>query len=211
MTVLQRRVLPGDGVVADVLTGETGGLGAGDLRLDLALSPLRQRDGAPVSFAVVPYALFPTGAGARMMSNGAFGFGLDLALARRWDHLRVSMTAGYRFLGATDAIAGVIPDDQVDFGVAAAVPVAGGRVELGVEWLAGFVLPLQRDTVADWNRAAHTPSELVASVRWLPRRLPVWLDVGAGPGLSPGFGTPTVRAFVRLGFRRVPVEAAVSP
>src|SRR5690606_15521253 len=74
-----------------------------------------------------------------------------------------------------------------------------------LEWGGGSVLvPTGRDVVGEaWDGLVHSPMELLASAAWMPDDKPVTVRFGLGPGLTSGFGTPDVRAFVQVGAARL--------
>ncbi|MCB9681304.1 MAG: hypothetical protein H6733_07500 [Alphaproteobacteria bacterium] len=176
-------------------------VGFGDLGVTLGFAPLRQADGAPLSLSLVPRVVFPTGAARALVGGGAWTFGGDVALARRWRSFRFSAMVGYEARTPSRAALGLFADDALRYGVALGVPLAAGVGEVAVEWAGASVLdPAGRAAVGDaWDPWAHTAMELVATGSWRPTDLPVWLTAGVGPGLTRGYGTPTVRAFLRLG------------
>ncbi|MCB9682075.1 MAG: OmpA family protein [Alphaproteobacteria bacterium] len=187
--------------VAAELGANASGAGIGDLRLSVGFYPVRQRDNGALSFAIVPYLSFPTGSRLKLVGSGAFHLGLDLALGGRWKHFRFTTSAGYVWLSPTEPVGTVVQDDEFRWGVGLAVPFGErDRFEVEAEWVGGAVVTPA--TLAEVGARPfanrQTPTELLFGFAWRPDA-PFWLKVGAGPGLTHGFGSPDVRAFAQVG------------
>ena len=188
--------------IGGVLGGSGKSAGLGDLRLQVAFAPLRQGQNAPISLQVVPRFIFPTGAKHEFVGSGAVGLGGDVAVAWRTDHFRLAANVGYMYLTKTTAVGQVKPDDELNWGLAGAVPFGeDDQFEVELEWAGGAVVaPKELATVGGKVfDSVHTPTELLAGFVYLPPTLPLWVKAGMGPGLTHGFGTPDVRVFATVG------------
>jgi hypothetical protein len=201
MPVLQAPI-GSDAELAAAFGGGGQTVGIGDLNVALGFAPLRQRAGHAFDLAVVPRATFPTGTRGAFVGSGAFGLGADLAAGRRWKHFKLTGNVGYHWLSDSSAVANVYADDELRFGLGVGVPFAQDTWSIDLEFAGASVLaPEGRQTLDDaWFGAVHTPTELLAAAMWTPEASPVWLRFGGGPGLTKGFGTPDVRAFLQVGF-----------
>jgi len=184
--------------LARALGGSGGVLGVGDLRVEFAVQALRQaRHG--VSVAVAARGIFPTGSRATFVGAGSVGAGLDLAVGRRWRHLRLAGNLGFQLQFGSSATLGVRPDDELRWGIGVGVPFADDRFEVVVEWTGGTVIDpvtLQEQGIGPFD-PRHSPSELTAHVRLDPPG-PLAFLVGGGRGIGPGWGTPDLRAFFAI-------------
>ncbi|MBK7865396.1 MAG: hypothetical protein IPJ65_43725 [Archangiaceae bacterium] len=101
---------------------------------------------------------------------------LNAGVAVRSEHQLLNLTVGSAFTYAFAARVDLLPRYRV-----AAMLNVGGEV--------GFSNP----------KAAQSPLEAVVAVRWLPVKS-LAFTIGAGPGLSPGYGTPRFRVLASLGW-----------
>jgi outer membrane protein OmpA-like peptidoglycan-associated protein len=175
------------------LSGGTTGLG--DLALVLGFAPLREADGAPLSLAIAPRFVFPTGSQSQLVGAGSFGLGGDVALSKRWSFLHLAANVGFLGQTATGGLLDVRSGHELRFGAGVGVPV--GPVELQAEWVGSSVVGAGGD---GGFALRETPMELLVGALITPDA-PVWARVGAGPGLTAGFGTPDVRVFAEVGLR----------
>jgi outer membrane protein OmpA-like peptidoglycan-associated protein len=200
---LSRQVAQGFGA-----SGRTAGIG--DLAVTVGIAPLRQRAGHALNLAVVPRFVLPTGTRNQFVGSGAVGLGADLAVGRRWKHFRFTADVGYLALTSSSQVSSVYADDELRYGLGLGVPVRDGTWEVAMQAYGGVVLAGGgRDALGDvWSQDVHAPAELLVGATYDPADKPVWLRFGAGPGLSRGWGTPDVRAFVQVGASK---KAAPAP
>ncbi len=173
-----------------------GGDGFGDIRVTAGVQLLRQ-DAAPVSLAVAPTFVLPTGSREMLVGSGALGLGLDAAVGRRWQHFRFDVNVGFLVLTHSDPLIDVMADDELHWAVAAGVPLGfGGRIEAFLEYLGATVISPRLEDELGLKPFAprHTPMEVDVGARFDPMG-PFAFVVGGGPGLGGGFGTPDVRIF----------------
>ncbi|MGC6514821.1 MAG: OmpA family protein, partial [Myxococcota bacterium] len=189
-----------------VALGGTGAnAGIGDMALSLGFAPLRQGDNSAVDVSVVPRFVFPTGTRGTFVGSGAAGLGLDAAVGRRWKHLRVGGSLGYQLQTSSSEVAGIYADDELRWGLGLAVPFRSSTWEVGAEFAGATVVGGQgRNVIGElYSAMVHTPMELVFAVMHHSAKTPVWVRFGGGPGLSSGWGTPDVRAFVQFGYAKL--------
>ena len=81
------------------------------------------------------------------------------------------------------------------------MPLRDNTWELLIEYNGGVVVTRAgRDEVgANYDVLDHAPMEVIGAVRFAPKNVPFIVKAGLGPGLTSGFGTPDVRAFIQLG------------
>ncbi len=188
-----------DQVAAALGAGATGAA-FGDVGIALGFQPLRQGvRGVPLSLAIAPRVVLPTGGRARLVSSGSVDVGLDVAVAARWSHFRFAVNLGFLVDTGAQNYLSIRADDELRWGLGLAVPFADDQVEVQLEFVGGTVIdPSLR---AEIGHGAFyptvTPAEVTLGVHLNPRGGPMHLALGAGPGIGPGFGTPDVRAFLQ--------------
>ena len=192
-------------LIAGALGGSGETIGIGDTTLAIGFAPLRQVSGHAVSFSIVPRIVFPTGSRGAFAGSGSFGIGGDVALARRWKHFRFSAMLGYQANTSSAAVANIYADDELRYGLGLGVPIGDGTWEVGTEFAGGaVVVPDGQDVLgANWNSLTHAPMEMLLAASYQPADKPVYVRFGIGPGLTKGFGTPDVRAFVQVGVAKI--------
>ncbi|MCB9663417.1 MAG: OmpA family protein [Alphaproteobacteria bacterium] len=188
-------------IAAEYGSGAT--VGIGDVTISVGFFPLRRGDRSKVALSITPWVSVPTGTQGAFAGAGGPTVGLDAAFGGHWRHFRFSAGVGYALLARPQqAVGTIVPDDELRFSGALGVPFGGEeRFEVQLELTGGtVVIPNATPGGVDpsFDRL-HTPVELVGAFAWIPPELPVFLKFGAGPGLSHGFGTPDVRAFVQIG------------
>ena len=202
LPVLQAIVQSDQGRALGSTLGGTGQVvGLGDLDLQIGFAPVRQDAGMPLSFSIVPRIVFPTGSRGGFVGSGSFGFGGDVALGRRWKHFRFSVMVGYQFNPTSAPVANIYADDELRYGAALGFPIADGTWELDVEFDGGTVVVGDgRDLLTDtYDTLVHSPMELLFAPMYKPDDKPVWVRFGLGAGLTRGYGSPDIRAFVQVG------------
>ena len=182
------------------LGASSGTAGIGDLSLAFAFGPLRQLDGHAVSLAIVPKLIFPTAVGGSFKGSRAVSVGADVALARRWDHFRFSVSLGYLWQSTSTKFLDLYADDELRFGAAFAIPIKEDTWDVGMEWAGGAVVIGDGASEVGnlYKSMAHTPMELLVAATWRPADKPVSIRFGVGKGLTQGYGSPDFRAFVTV-------------
>jgi len=184
-------------VLAEHIGAVGTGAAFGDVTVFLGLQPARQGvKGAPVSLSLAPRFVLPTGGRARLLGSGSLGLGGDLAVGRRWEHVRFSLNVGFLVATHSEQVLDVVADDELRWGVGVGIPFADDRVEVQLEYVGATVIAPNLDPAVTVS-ALHprvSPSELTIGVRLAPPG-PFAISLGAGPGFGPGVGTPDVRAF----------------
>lgn len=93
----------------------------GDVRLNAKAQLNDSKD--PVVFSLIPEARLPTGDTKRFVSDSSAGFGVLLAIEKRWESLSVVLNGGYR--SAPDAVYQDLDYSQrFPLGVGIAIPVS---------------------------------------------------------------------------------------
>lgn len=156
--------------------------GIGDLALSFGFAPLRQGDNSAYSLAIAPRLVLPTGSSDLSLSNGSVIGGGDVAFAKRYEVLRYALSLGYQVDARSPDAGNVSVEDGLRYGAGIGIPVAATGLELDVEW-----------------SGAAPGMQLLAGAQYAPAEGPIWVKVGAGPGLSHGHDTPDLRAFVQVG------------
>ncbi|HMV68861.1 MAG TPA: OmpA family protein, partial [Myxococcota bacterium] len=192
---------PETGEFAGALGGSNKTAGIGDLTLDLDFQPLREDQGKPLSLAVIPRVTFPTGSRGEFLGSGAFKAGLDVVLGKRWEHFRFAAGAGYHFQSKSASVGQIYADDEVRWQVGLGVPLASNQVEIQVEYVGATVVTGAARQATEVGAFAdnHMPMEILLAAQYAPKKAPMWLTVGAGRGLTFGFGDPELRVFANIG------------
>jgi len=162
--------------------------GPGDLRLE---GKYRLRGGKDQSgFALVPFIVLETGDDEALVSADAGGVGLLLVFDYNWcNHSVLSFNLGYQYQSAR-----YYPNFKVKhgllFGLGAGKLLADGKTSLALE--------VSGRADDDWFGGSEaTPVELTASLtRRVAERMS--LTLGAGAGLTKGYGAPDYRVFLGL-------------
>ena len=206
LPILQIAGAPENGAaIAQELGGSGKTVGIGDITFIAGVGLLRESADHPVSLSVTPRFLFPTGSRGAFLGSGSFGVGGDLAVGKSWRSFRFSASLGYLFQAVSESVSNIYADDELRYGLAMGIPVRDGEFEIDVEWFGGAVLvPEGKSVLGDeWKSTLHAPMELLGSLTWRPKDQPLILKLGAGPGLTKGFGTPDFRAYLQVAAARL--------
>jgi len=192
-------------------------VGFGDVGVDIAVGVLQQGlDDSPLSLTVVPRFVFPTGQADMWEGGGAMYAGGDLAIGGRWGVLHamgnfgfavalneVGVVTVHRDNRSPREIGGSLGwDDHFRWGVGVGLSLAKGQIEPQVELVGSTVIA--PEFLADANSTpfapATSPLEILVGALIQPHKTgPVWFRVGAGRGMTPGFGSPDLRVFANVG------------
>ncbi|MCO4768906.1 MAG: OmpA family protein, partial [Deltaproteobacteria bacterium] len=186
--------------VAEVLGLAGQGAAFGDVAVSVGLQPLRQGGaGSPLSLTIAPRVVIPTGGRLRLASSGSVDLGIDMAVGARWKHFRFVLNAGFLVDTKAENILSVRSDDELRWGLGLGVPLAEDQVEIVMELVGASVIDPQLAANTDKQpfHPTQTPLELALGVHLNPKNGPLHVALGAGPGISPGFGTPDVRAYAQ--------------
>lgn len=171
----------------------------GDLRIQAKAQLLRNDQGP--SLALAALATAPTGTPAAYQGHGGPTFEPLVALGWRFsERFQTGLNAGYVVRLQPEVVRSLELGNELRYGLA-------GRFELSPGTLA--VMGELFGRVPLGGTGAGTPLELHASVRYSPAKGHA-LSLGAGPGLTQGYGTPLWRAslgYTFSGARREPVVA----
>jgi OOP family OmpA-OmpF porin len=162
----------------------------GDVRLGARLRILGEYD-APFQLGVSGYLWLPSGADNAYVSDGAVRGATSLVFGGHVPVFNWSFTAGFQFRPTQTIDTTITEGTNMQIGGGLGFLFADGRAQIGPEIKGSFVL----------SKPDHTNlnSELLVDARY---RLVDDFEVGlgAGPGLSSGFGTPDIRVIGMLAF-----------
>jgi cysteine-rich repeat protein len=174
--------------------------GFGDLKVELGVQPLRQDTGSPLSLAIVPHVIAPTGDRELFLSTGSVHAGGTVVLGRRWDFLRLSAEAGYDWQANSAQVGQVYADDSMRWGLGLGVPLRGGTWELQAEYLgAATVSGPGKQLLGDGFAGNHLASDVQVAAQYRSMDAPIWVGFGLGRGLTHGYGSPAMRGFLQIG------------
>ena len=165
--------------------------GIGDLRIVPKVRLVTYRR---FSAAIAANFYIPTGDGRRFLGDEGFGVAPKAVLAMNWSRFGVALNAGYRvrpdnsFQISTDQ-GRVVVDDEVFASLGARASIWKDKADVLVD---------SRFTIgAEEQNREETSGEILAGLRFfLPKGFVA--NVGAGPGIGRGVGTPTFRLFAAL-------------
>ena len=184
--------------------GDLSAAAVGDLRLDLKAA-WPERFGGMFGIALGATVRFGTSSGGpeSFSGEGVAGFDPRLILDLQTDWFGVALDFGYR-LRENAAIASLPVQDELTYALGVVVPLAelagwedmGGLDLIGELWGATPAA----DPFASLNRS---PLEALGGVRW---RFPCgWIaSAGVGGGITRGYTSPDVRAFLEIGYAAEP-------
>ncbi len=174
----------------------------GDLRLDLKAA-WPERFGDLFGIALGATVRFGTGSADGFSSDGVAGFDPRLILDLQTEWFGVALDFGYR-LRKNAALDTLAVKDELRYALGFVVPVAdlAGWTSLGG---LDALLELWGSTPAEDPTTApnRNPLEMLGGVRW---RAPCGFvaSAGIGGGLTRGYTSPAVRAFVEVGYAAAP-------
>ena len=173
--------------------GSSAGGGVGDLRITLKG---RIATGGPVTLALALPVTVPTGSRDDFLGEEGATFTPKVVLSLNTARVDVGLNAGYRLrtrqtFKYSDAQGPVEVDDEVAISLGLRVALWKRRVDFIADAFMGLsVEGLDKEEL---------PAEVLGGLRFhLPHGLVA--NVGAGPGLTRGVGTPAFRAFAGLGY-----------
>jgi len=178
------------------------GVAAGDLRAGLRLRLVGEPDSA-ASLSVAGYVYVPTGQQGKYTSDGAIHGTPALVLSGEGDSVAYAVTAGAD-LRKQGTFATTTLGSQLTFGAAVALLLSDRMVQIGPEVYGNTVM-----TGSDRFGRATTNVEGILGMR--VRLGPMVLGLGAGPGITRGLGTPTLRGVVSLAYSPLPEKPLPPP
>lgn len=181
------------------------GVAAGDLRVD---ARVRLLGDGPATLSVAGHLFVPVGNVGKLAGAPSTHGAPVILLAGAGEGVVYAVTAGADLRKKRD-FEGVTVGHQLTFGAAVAARFADGRLQVGPE-VYGATVMVGPDRFA----RATTNIEGIFGVRAHLGSLTV--GVGAGPGLTHGVGTPSLRALAQLAWSPqseppAPVHAASPP
>ncbi|MBT9560676.1 MAG: OmpA family protein [Myxococcales bacterium] len=174
--------------------------GLGDLTTWVKIAPPL---GSPLQLALVIALRSPTGDPTALTGSDGFAGDFSVVLGGVLGPLRLTGSLGYA-VEPSASLLGYERDDQLSFAVAGDVGFAADRGHVGLR-----VFGATR-AASPFAALSEANLEGALSVGW---RFWNHLDValGAGAGMLPGAGTPTVRSFVTVGWSAPVVEETAPP
>jgi OmpA-OmpF porin, OOP family len=167
------------------------GAAPGDLRLGARVRIVGEARSA-FTLGLGGYLWAPTGQRSKFAGEGGFRGLPVLVLSGESKSFAYAVNAGVAFRPSTN-FAGTTLDNQLVFGGAAGVLLADRKLGIGPEIYGASVLAGN-----DSFGRGTTNLEAILGVRY--RAGAFVLGAGAGPGLTHGVGTPTLRAVASVGF-----------
>jgi len=170
---------------------DAGGAGLGDLRVLARASALRTAAHAGFGLATQVELTVPTATGAPLL--GEDGVTITPWLLADWRSaggVLIALRAGYLVRRAT-RFEDLRFDDEVRVGLGTELPLGWQSLSALAELASGAGLGDAATT------ARRLPVEVAGAVRWRSAA-GVVLTLGAGSGLSEGYGAPSMRAFVAI-------------
>ncbi len=150
----------------------------------------------PVGLALRPYIFFPTGDGDKLVGNDSFAGGLDVIFdVHAWERLYVALNLGYFMRDSVRPVnLNVQEDDKFTYGLGVNVKA--------LEWM-DVIMEIWGATVTSdfFDRESELPLEVLGGARFRPWE--GWeIDVGAGAGLTFGYGSPDFRGLVGVSYTK---------
>lgn len=208
VTLYQMGTVPTNGIDASISGRQLDGSAMGDLRLALKFQALTEKK-HNFGLGVQIHLGVPTGSADRFGGEESVSFGIRLLAHKTFaERVRLAFNFGYQYLPSTKFVNLEI-SHELTYGLGLSVDVWSNRIHLLAEvaGAAGLV-----GGASEYN----SPLELLAGARFFPI-LPTMLErngqmvesghqlaiqVGAGVGLLPGYGTPQFRIFVGINWAR---------
>jgi len=197
------------GAITDAIGSAHQTVALGDATITVSIGLVNNRD-AGVALAIVPHVVLPTGSLGSLVGMHSPGVGGDVVLSSRGQVARFSLNVGYRYNVLSQTMLNLHPDDELRAAVGIGFPLVNGA-ELDLELVAATnVSPfLASELGVGPLDPAHTPAELTFSFRPPAVGGRIRPALGAGPGLTKGYGTPDVRGFAMMRVSNWPPDEEV--
>jgi OOP family OmpA-OmpF porin len=177
----------------------------GDTRLAVDLR-LVGRYGDPITIAIGGQVFLPTGDQGSYLSDGAVRLLPRLQIAGDAGPIAYALSGGYMYHAEGSSFAGYPLGGEVVGAAALGVRALDHALLIGVEATGSTVVT----SSAALGALRQTPIEALLGVHGTVA--PDWrLSVGAGPGLTRGFGEPTLRVLATLEWFPAMPKAPVAP
>lgn len=176
----------------------------GDVRLESKFRLLNDFE-HPVGIAVRPYITLPSGAGSKLVGSGSVTGGGDVIFdVHIKDRVFLSWNLGVLARGAaTPGNLNVTINDQFRYGMGANVKVRDWFEVLGEIY--GYTV------LQDFfSNESETPLEALGGLRFFPTE-GLRVGVGAGAGLTFGYGAPDFRAILDIAYIKPRVVELAAP
>jgi len=187
--------LPVQSVFAEALGGTLVDWSMGDIRLEARgriLDPSKE----PVGLAANVFVGLPTGNELAGLGRGLPSVGARFIVAREGTRLRVAGNLGFGVY-APGSIANLTSEHELTYGVGVGFRPVPDRLDINLELDGSLTAGPSAAGIERFGDPTHSPLELLFSIRG---RLPLGfsVQVGAGRGLTQGFGSPALRLFASV-------------
>ena len=187
--------------VGGVSISSPSGAAVGDLRAGLRLRLLGEARSA-ITLGLAGYVYIPTGSKDKDTGDGNVHGTPALVLSGETDDIAYAVTAGVdvrkqNTVPASTTGAPVVVGSQMTFGGAFGLLLADKTVQIGPEVYGSTVM------LGD-SKFTRATTNLEGILGIKVRLGPMVLGAGAGPGITQGLGTPTLRGVVSLAYAPVP-------
>ncbi len=176
------------------------GVAAGDLRLGLRVRLLGENRSL-ASLSVSGYLFVPTGKQDKYTSSGEVHGMPALVLSGEGDSFAYAVNAGAdvqkKSGGSTSVILSPALGSELTFGAAAALLLADRMLQIGPEVYGTTVM-------VGSDRFTKSTTNVEGLVGARLRLGPLVLGLAAGPGMTRGLGTPTLRAVASVAYAPLP-------
>lgn len=175
---------------------------AGDLRIGAKFLVLDKKLGdVGLGLALHPIFTFPTGGRNHFHGDGSVTFRPTVAAELTSEHVSIALNAAYILRGKRDLL-NVRHDDELHFGLGAAIPVEPDLVDIVLDLQAKIGVGA---AAAGEFGTEEAPIEGHGGLRfWLREDLS--LTVGGGTGLLAGYAAPEARVFAGIAYAPRPDE-----
>ena len=167
----------------------------GDIRLE-ARARIVNPSVAPIGVAANVFLNLPSGNELASLGRGLPSGGARIILSQARPHIRIAANLGFGLYPAA-TVANLTTQHEFTYGIGLALSPVPAVLDVQLEIdgsLTGGPSEAGLERFAD---GPHSPLEFLAGVRGhLPHGFSIY--VGAGRGLSPGFGSPALRVFANL-------------
>jgi OOP family OmpA-OmpF porin len=191
-----------DQSAGDITFSGPSGFAAGDLRMGLRLRLIGENQSI-ASLSLAGYVYIPTGNKDKLASDGEFHGMPALVLSGENESIAYAVNAGVDLRKKSTLLATTI-GSQMTFGAALGFLLSDRTIQIGPE-IYGSTAINGEDS---FSRAT---TNLEAILGFRARLSDFVLGAGAGPGISHGIGTPTLRVLASIAYVPMPDKPAPPP
>ena len=194
---------------AEIAAGRVTPAGAtalADVRLGFDLRLIGEYQDA-ATLAVGAWVYLPTGSRSAFASDGSFRVSPRVTLAGQVDSFIYSIRTGVNVRTTQDNFGGVPFGNEWNFGLALGFRGMNDRLTLGPEFSGSTVIS---DSGEGFFELDSTPLEAIFGIHYEFSN-GIKAGLGAGPGLTPGLGSPQLRGLATVEWAPVPRPPAPLP